>query len=217
LDSDESVAFEKFKLLYKDVSDEDLKKEKDYKILERNNPKNKREVKTCHSYESIIGDELLTRETYLKWLFEKEKLDTRISDSLSVFISLAVDNMKEMQLARIYGNEELLKVPLTLIMLGVDPYDVMLFCKTMLKPVYEAISVNRYNTKKEGLTSLESSAFRGNESLTRVNLPSTVKNIGNSVFENSGTGIVYIDIPSLDGISTGTNWEGNLTLELKKN
>jgi hypothetical protein len=52
--------------------------------------------------------------------------------------------MKEMQLSRIYCTEDLLPIPLTLIMLGVSPSDTMLFCKTILKPIYERLEVNSF-------------------------------------------------------------------------
>jgi hypothetical protein len=57
--------------------------------------------------------------------------------------------MKEMKLSKLYCTQDVLKLPLALIMLGADPYDVVLFCKKVLKPLVKALSVNRFHGLKK--------------------------------------------------------------------
>lgn len=163
LDKDRQKALKKFKLLYADV---DVTTEKDYNKLLSNN--NQDDLVLSFKYFKGLNEKddikkSLTKDSYLEWLFYKEQLDTRISDNLSIFISLAVDNMKEMQLSRIYCTEDLLPIPLTLIMLGVSPSDTMLFCKTILKPIYERLEVNRFQNKKPSIEEILNEIERSGE------------------------------------------------------
>ena len=203
LDKDSTKALFKFKQLYQDV---DVTFEKDYQILERlldpsNKPKTNQERRILNSYNTITKNASLTRDSYLEWLFKKEKFDVSVADNLSIFISLAVDNMKEMQLSRIFCSEELLKIPLTLIMLGVDPYDTVLFCKKILKPIYNKLSCNRFKTdgKKPYLNEVIKELYNDNESLVKqlqqiVDISDNVTLMSKFLKINQGITATYNDL-----------------------
>ncbi len=81
-------------------------------------------------------------------LYYAINFEDNVADNLSVFISLATDNAKELQLARIYGTPDLLLMPLAMITLGIDPQTVMDICVEFFGDVADALEVNRFEKNR---------------------------------------------------------------------
>lgn len=77
-------------------------------------------------------------------LYYSINFEDNVADNLSVFISLATDNAKELQLARIYGTPELLSMPLAMLTLGIDVQTTMDICVEYLGKVADLLETNRF-------------------------------------------------------------------------
>lgn len=81
---------------------------------------------------------------FIKSLYDCLSYEDNVADMLSIFISLATDNAKELALAKMYGNQELLSIPLTMITLGMNIDDVVKLCIDLLEPVAKELDQNRF-------------------------------------------------------------------------
>lgn len=72
------------------------------------------------------------------------QFEDNVADYISIFISMATDNAKELALQKIYGTPELLSIPLAMITLGVDIETTIDTCVTVLEKVHDKLSQNRY-------------------------------------------------------------------------
>ena len=105
-------------------------------------------------------------------LYYAINFEDNVADNLSVFISLATDNAKELQLARIYGTPDLLSIPLAMLTLGIDVQSVMDICVKYLGRVAEELETNRFVGKRKDVRDVikESKTLPGNvqESLLKI-------------------------------------------------
>jgi hypothetical protein len=69
---------------------------------------------------------------------------------ISIFISLATDNAKELVLARIKASPELMSIPITMLTLGIPPKQVLDVCITCLDPIYQKLQRNRLQNPGSG-------------------------------------------------------------------
>lgn len=97
-------------------------------------------------------------------LYYAINFEDNVADNLSVFISLATDNAKELQLARIYGTPDLLSIPLAMLTLGIDVQSVMDICVKYLGRVAEELETNRFIGKRKDVRDVikESKTLPGN-------------------------------------------------------
>jgi len=68
-------------------------------------------------------------------MFFKRKFNANVADMISIFISLATDNAKELVLARINATPELMSMPLAMLTLGMPPKQVIDVCINLLDPI----------------------------------------------------------------------------------
>jgi hypothetical protein len=66
------------------------------------------------------------------------------ADILSVFISLATDNAKELRLALMNATPELMSIPIALVTYGMDLQSVLRVCIQVLGPIVKNMKVNRF-------------------------------------------------------------------------
>lgn len=89
------------------------------------------------------GFQLNTAEDYWNFMFFKRKFNANVADMISIFISLATDNAKELVLARINATPELMSMPLAMLTLGMPPKQVMDVCINLLDPIAKMLQKNR--------------------------------------------------------------------------
>ncbi len=87
---------------------------------------------------SILGE----KEAFLDFMFFAENFRMKVADSISIFISLAVDNMKELALARMRTNADFLGMALGMLSLGIEPRDVVDTCINVIDPIFVARQAN---------------------------------------------------------------------------
>ena len=103
--------------------------------------------KFIDTYYAVKG--IQDNPTFLDVLYENDVTsEQNVADIASVFISLCVDNMKELQLYRIGATPELLKIPLAMVSMGMDIKDVTDVCVNMLLPILDDLKVNEMRNKK---------------------------------------------------------------------
>lgn len=87
---------------------------------------------------SIISNQ----ENFLKFRYFAKKFNPNVADSLSVMISLATDNAKELALSKINATPELMSMHIALLTLGVHPKTVLDIGMNLLQPIADKLSYN---------------------------------------------------------------------------
>lgn len=77
------------------------------------------------------------------FLYYKRQFNANVADMISIFISLATDNAKELVLARINATPELMSMPIAMLTLGIPPKQVLDICITCLDPIAKQLRRNR--------------------------------------------------------------------------
>lgn len=80
---------------------------------------------------------------WVDFLYYKRQFNANVADMISIFISLATDNAKELVLARINATPELMSIPVTMLTLGMPPKQVLDICITCLDPIAKSLKYNR--------------------------------------------------------------------------
>lgn len=88
-----------------------------------------------------VGETLAN--VWQEFLYFKRGFNANVADMISIFISLATDNAKELALARINATPELMAIPITMLTLGMPPKAVLDICITCLDPITKKLKVNR--------------------------------------------------------------------------
>lgn len=88
-----------------------------------------------------------SRNGILNFLFFKNKFNYNVADTISIMISLATDNAKELTLARINANPQLMSMPITMLTLGMDPKAVIDICVNLLDPIAKKMAGNRFQSQ----------------------------------------------------------------------
>lgn len=88
-----------------------------------------------------VGETLAN--VWQEFLYFKRGFNANVADMISIFISLATDNAKELALARINATPELMAIPITMLTLGMPPKAVLDICITCLDPIAKKLKVNR--------------------------------------------------------------------------
>jgi hypothetical protein len=87
------------------------------------------------------GDaQTLTDEQAKEFLEYFATFEDNAADILSVIISLATDNAKELRLAYLNAPLELISIPIALTVYGVDVYSMVQICMKVLTPVLKAMT-----------------------------------------------------------------------------
>jgi hypothetical protein len=81
---------------------------------------------------------------FIDVLYYGLEFEPNVADTLSIFISLATDNAKELKLSKMYGRPELLSLPLAMITLGMDIDEVIDICINLLGPISDELDKSRY-------------------------------------------------------------------------
>lgn len=81
---------------------------------------------------------------FIDVLYYGLEFEPNVADTLSIFISLATDNAKELKLSKMYGRPELLSLPLAMITLGMDIDEVIDICINILGPISDELDKSRY-------------------------------------------------------------------------
>lgn len=86
-------------------------------------------------------------DNFKEVLYYGTSLEPNVADTLSVFISMATDNAKELALSRMNGRPELLSLPLAMITIGMDIEDVIDVCVNLLDVISNDLDQSRYSNR----------------------------------------------------------------------
>lgn len=89
------------------------------------------------------GSEEAQEEAVIDFMFYKRKFNANVADQISILLSLATDNAKELALARINANPQLMSMPIAMLTLGMDPKSVIDICINILDPIARKMEGNR--------------------------------------------------------------------------
>lgn len=87
--------------------------------------------------------------SFVEFLYFAQNFEENVADTISIFISMATDNAKELALAKIHGIPDLLSIPLAMITLGIDIKTVVDVCVNILGDVADDIQKNRFENAKK--------------------------------------------------------------------
>lgn len=90
------------------------------------------------------------QSVWIDFMYFKRQFNANVADMISIFISLATDNAKELVLARIKASPELMSIPITMLTLGIPPKQVLDVCITCLDPIYQKLQRNRLQNPGSG-------------------------------------------------------------------
>ena len=122
---------------------------------------------------TVINEDILrqlhpgeTDEYYAKEL-KRISLEPEVADKLSMLISLATDNAKELLLDRINAIPELSNMHVALFTLGFSVREVLEISMNLFDPLAKALRVNRFHEvkKKESIRSLILRTYKGDTNL----------------------------------------------------
>lgn len=117
----------------------------DYQYQGQLNPRMERLLSEWKSFKESTGyNGEITQDIYKDFLYYRSQFEDNAADLLSVFISLSVDNAKELKLKRLNCLPELMSIPLAMITLGVDIYTTVQVCVTLLDVIAQDLSQNRF-------------------------------------------------------------------------
>ena len=118
-----------------------------YQLLrdEKSIPKDYNSQKLRTAYNLYKQTHKNTIPSFVQLLYFAQSLEDNVADTISIFISMATDNAKELALAKIYGTPELLSLPLAMITLGMDIDSVIDVCVNILGDVAKVLERNRFN------------------------------------------------------------------------
>ena len=94
---------------------------------------------------------LMTTDDVQEFLYYFSQFEDNAADILSVLISLATDNAKELRLASLNAPIELISIPLALTIYGIDVRSMVDICMHVLTPVLKQITQNRFDPKYKKL------------------------------------------------------------------
>jgi hypothetical protein len=83
------------------------------------------------------------QDVWVEFLYYKRQFNPNVADMISIFISLATDNAKELVLARINATPELMSIPITMLTLGIPPKQVLEVCIICLDPIAKKLRSNK--------------------------------------------------------------------------
>ena len=111
-------------------------------------------------------------EEYYQEELKRISLEPEVADKLSMLISLATDNAKELLLDRINAIPELSNMHIALFTLGFSVQEVLEISMNLFDPLVKALRVNRFKEKKnkESIRTLINRIYQDD-----VNLPSLLK------------------------------------------
>ena len=72
------------------------------------------------------GTEEQQEDAVIDFMFYKRKFNANVADQISILLSLATDNAKELALARINANPQLMSLPIAMLTIGMDPKSVII-------------------------------------------------------------------------------------------
>lgn len=165
LDKNEDIARQKYNILHEGITFDTIKQWKEYVWLNEyraKDPKLMARLKDnkdsglknlitavevyadMHSttVEEVLNSILGSKGAFLDFMFFAENFRMKVADSISIFISLAVDNMKELALARMRTNADFLGMALGMLSLGIEPRDVVDTCINVIDPIFVARQAN---------------------------------------------------------------------------
>ena len=93
----------------------------------------------------------ITPDQAKDFLYYFSSFEDNAADILSVLISLATDNAKELRLASLNAPIDLISVPLALTIYGVNVRQMVDICMHVLKPVLKQMTQNRFKTDYKDL------------------------------------------------------------------
>ena len=147
----------------------------DYKAI--SDPNKELSDRLLNCYKAFLNINSLSNienpEQWAEFLYYFSKFDDNSADIMSVFISLATDNAKELRLAMMNATPELMSIPITLVTYGMDLKDVLWICMKVLQPVAKQINQNRFINKKNNVDQAITIAYK-NDKLTRESLQKIV-------------------------------------------
>jgi hypothetical protein len=76
---------------------------------------------------------------FIEISFEEIETEPNVADTLSVFISLATDNAKELKLSKMNGRPELLSIPIAMATLGMEVDDMIDVCVDLMDAIGKEI------------------------------------------------------------------------------
>ena len=98
------------------------------------------------AYQEAYGiketDIIANQESFLRFKYFARKFNPNVADALSVMISLATDNAKELKLAKINATPDLMSMHIALLTLGVPPKTVVDIGMNLLYPVAKMLETN---------------------------------------------------------------------------
>lgn len=89
------------------------------------------------------GTEEQQEDAVIDFMFYKRKFNANVADQISILLSLATDNAKELALARINANPQLMSLPIAMLTIGMDPKSVIDVCINVLDPIARKMEGNR--------------------------------------------------------------------------
>lgn len=91
--------------------------------------------------EALLGKKSMVPQEsdFIEISFEEMETEPNVADTLSVFISLATDNAKELKLSKMNGRPELLSIPIAMATLGMEVDDMIDVCVDLMDAIGKKI------------------------------------------------------------------------------
>jgi len=96
----------------------------------------------------VIKSDDISEEAFKKFLYFSRSFEPNVADTLSIFISLATDNAKELALAKMNGRPELLSLPLAMITYGMHIDDVINICVNLMNTIAKDLDSSKFSLIK---------------------------------------------------------------------
>lgn len=87
--------------------------------------------------------------SYIDFLWFRTNFENNAADYESIFISLSTDNAKELALARLHANPDLMSMPLAMVALGMDINQVVDTCVNLIDIIAKDLEANRFTSNKK--------------------------------------------------------------------
>ena len=91
-----------------------------------------------------LNPDITLEDNYIDFLWFRTNFENNAADYLSIFISMATDNAKELALARLHASPDLMSMPLTMIALGMNINSVVDICVNLLDIIAKDLEQNRF-------------------------------------------------------------------------